>query len=402
LPVEYAAAEPSAPPAADRTPSRWKWQNSAIASVSLAILFLSVWVLAHRTARSSPALHTSSNATPSLPSAPADTRAKELYLHGSYLFEQRTPETLQQARRDFQAAIAASPQYAPAYAGLAKTYDLLREYATLPSAQAYPLARRAAQQAIALDPRLPDAHAALGYEEFFWEWDAPHAEAEFKQAIALDPNSSLAHHWYGSMLTHQTRYAEALDQLNQAQMLAPDSAGVLGTRAYAIGLSGKRDQAADLVQDILTRSPDSAPLHFVLANLCLQEPRDIPRYLDQMRRFAELRHSDEELALLKAGEPAYRELGETKMWQTMLQAERKLHPDPDHPTYSTLQLEAVLGMREDALRDLALLARDHDEQMVGIDIDVMLSSLRDDPQFKQIARQVGLPDPPQTRLSVGQ
>lgn len=298
-----------------------------------------------------------------------------------------------EAKLDFQAAIATSPKYAPAYAGLAKTYALLREYSTLPSAQAYPLSRQAAQQAIALDPKLAEAHAALAYEQFFWEWDAPHAEAEFKQAIALDPNSSLAHHWYGAMLTHQTRFAEALDQLNQAQMLEPASAGVLGSRAYAIGLSGKRDQAVNLVQDMLTRVPDSAPLHFVLAQLCLQEPRDIPRYLDQMRRFAELRHSTEELTILNAGEPAYRNQGEAKMWQAMLLLDRQLHPDAQHPAYFTVELEASLGMNAGALRDLAVLVHNHDEQMIGIEIDPTLSPLRGDPRFARIASQIGLPPP---------
>jgi serine/threonine-protein kinase len=270
----------------------------------------------------------------------------------------------------------------------------LREYSTLPSAQAYSQAKQAAQQAIALDPSLADAHTVLGYEEFFWEWDAPVAEAEFKQAIALDPNSTLAHHWYGSMLTHQTRFAEALDQLNQAQMLDPASTGVLGSRAYAIGLSGKRDQAVDMIQDILTRTTDAAPLHFTSAYLCLQEPRDIPRYLDQMRRFAELRHNQEMLPVLKAGETAYREQGEKKMWQAMLQAERQLHPDTNHPAYFVAELEAIQGMNDAALHDLNLLLRDHDAQMIGIEIDAMLSPLRGDPRFARIASRVGLPSPP--------
>lgn len=318
-------------------------------------------------------------------------QAPELYLHGSYLFEQRTPETLHQAQLDFQSVIAANPKYAPAYAGLAKTYALLCEYSTLPASQAYPLARQSALQAIALDPNSADAHAALGYEEFFWEWDASHAEAEFKRAIVLDPNSSLAHLWYGSMLLHQTRYAESLVQLNQAQLLKPDSAGVLGMRAYALGLSGKRDQAMDLVQDILTRVPDSAPLHFTLAQLCLQQPRDIPRYLDQMRRFAELRHNEQMLADLQAGESAYRDGGEQAMWKAMLQAERQQHPDPNYPTYFMAVSEAAQGMNDLALHDLDLLLRDHNAMMIGIEIDAILSPLRADPRFMHIASQVGLP-----------
>jgi tetratricopeptide (TPR) repeat protein len=320
----------------------------------------------------------------------AGGNVQELYLHGSYLFEQRTPETLMQARRDFEQALKADANYAPAYAGLAKTYDLLREYATMPSEQAYPLAKAAALRAIALDPKLADAHTALGYEEFFWEWDAAAAEREFRQAILLDANSGLAHHWYGAMLTHQARFAEAIHELDRAQVLEPASAGVLGTRAYAIGLSGRRGEAVDMLQDILGRVPDSAPLHFILAQLCLQEPRDIPRYLDEMRRFTALRHDADEARLIGAAEPAYRNGGEAAMWRAMLAAEQQMHRNGT-PTFRWAEFEAAAGMKDEALRDLAELAKRHDAQMIGIEIDTVLKPLQGDPRFQALVQQVGLP-----------
>ena len=77
---------------------------------------------------------------------------EDAYLRGSYLYEQRTPETLTQALDSFHAAIQHDPSYAPAYAGLANTYNLLREYSVMPDEAAYPKAREAAERAIALDP----------------------------------------------------------------------------------------------------------------------------------------------------------------------------------------------------------------------------------------------------------
>jgi hypothetical protein len=54
-------------------------------------------------------------------------------------------------------------------------------------------------------------------------------------------------------------------------------------------------------------------------------------------------------------------------------------------------LEATLGMKDAALRDLAELEKQHDAQMIGLDIDVMLAPLRGDPRFEQLVKQVGLP-----------
>jgi Tfp pilus assembly protein PilF len=320
----------------------------------------------------------------------ASAQVRNLYLHGNYLLEQRTPETLAQAKSDYEQAIARDANFAPAYAGLAETYDLLRQYSTLPSDEAYPQAKQAAEHAIALDPDLADAHAALGYEEFFWEWDRPKAEAEFQRAITLAPHSANAALWYGSMLMHEARFKEALEQLDRAQMLEPASPSVLAIRAYAMALSGRRDEAANLLQDILARTPDAPPLHLILAQLYLQQPRDIPRFLDQSRRYAELRHSGEDLQLLDAAEPAYRNEGEQAMWHAMLKTEGRLHPGSR--TYAMAMQETALGMNDAAIHDLQLLAKQHDDHMIGLRIDTLLTPLRTDPRFKALEHQVGLPN----------
>jgi hypothetical protein len=165
----------------------------------------------------------------------------------------------------------------------------------------------------------------------------------------------------------------------------------MGTRAYALGLSGRRDEATDLLQDILTRVPDAAPLHFILAQLSLQEPRDIPRYLDQMRQFAELSHNAEEIELIRTGEPVYQQKGEAAMWSAMLACEQRLHPPPEHPTFFMAQLEATLGRNDDAVRDLAQLEKDHNSFMIGLDIDSVLKPLYGDPRFALLVKQLGLP-----------
>jgi tetratricopeptide (TPR) repeat protein len=383
---------PALTPQLTAPPHRRRWVIAAVVvTVSLAAATLAVWAHSRKADSTASARVARESVNHSvLAMSSAGPNVIELYLHGSYLFEQRTPETLAQAKSDFAQAISTDQSYAPAYAGLAKTYDLLREYSTMPSKEAYPLAKAAALRAIALDPQLPDAHAALGYEEFFWEWNGAEAEREFQRAIALDANCAIAHHWYGAMLMHQARYADAIRELDRAQALEPASAGVLGTRAYAIGLSGRRAEAADMVQDILTRVPDSAPLHFILAQLSLQQPRDIPRYLDELRKFAKLRHSDDEMRLIDAVVPVYRREGEQAMWRAMLHANQQQH-GATHPTYLRAQLEVALGMKNAALRDLAELQRDHDPQMIGLDIDAMLAPLRDDPQFGQLVAEVGLP-----------
>ena len=315
----------------------------------------------------------------------------DLYLRGIYRYEQRTPDSLQHSLDDFSAAIAKDPNYAPAYAGLANTYNLLREYSIMPDAEAYAKAKAADEHALALDPKLSQAHASLGFIDFFWSWDTAAAEREFRTALTLDPSSVLAHHWYGSMLTHEGRYSEAIEQLNLAQRLQPTSAAVLSTRALALGLSGHRGEAVDLLQDAVNENPAASSPHEILAILSKVQPRDSARFLDESRRIAELRHSQDLLRVTAAGEAAYRSGGENAMWAAILAAEEKLHPGASNRTYLMIDAEAALGRNEPAFKDMALLEQRHDPSLIGIAMDPVLSPLHHDPRFGQLVASMGLP-----------
>lgn len=311
-----------------------------------------------------------------------------LYLRGIYFYEQRTPETLDRALKCFQEAIAKDPGYAPAYSGLAQAYNLVREYSMMPQGEAYAKAKEAARHAIALDPNLPESHASLGFIEFFWDWDAASAEREFHTAITLDPNCVLCHHWYGSMLTHQGRFNESLAQLDIAQRLQPTSISVLSDRAFALGLSGHRNEAADILQEVINEDPTSPSPHRILAIISLLEPRDIPRFLDGMRRFTTLRHDQEGLHMLDLLDAAYRSGGPRAMWQAQLDEEIRLHPH--ELVYAKASAEAQLGYKEAALRDFELLAAQRDPDVIGLVIDPSTVSLRDDPRFIALARKANL------------
>lgn len=315
----------------------------------------------------------------------------ELYLQGIYFYEQRTPESLGRSRDDFSEAIEKDPNYAPAYVGLANTHLLLREYSVMPDAVAYPKAQAAAEHAVALDPRLAPAHAALGFIDFFWSWDRAAAEHEFKTALELDPSSALAHHWYGSMLIHEGRYKEAIDQLDIAQRLEPTSAAVLSTRALALGLSGHRGEAEDMLQDVINETPGVSSPHAILATLSKVQPQDPARFLDETRRVAELRHSDEMLQIASAADPAYRAGGENAMWTSILTTEERLHPGSGNRTYLMVDAEAALGRNDAAFADLAQLVRRRDPEVVGIVVDPTLVPLHEDPRFSRLVASVGLP-----------
>jgi Tfp pilus assembly protein PilF len=68
--------------------------------------------------------------------------ARDLYLKGRYEWNQRTADSLNRALDSFTQALVHDPGNARAYVGLADTYNLLREFATMPESEAYARALR--------------------------------------------------------------------------------------------------------------------------------------------------------------------------------------------------------------------------------------------------------------------
>jgi TolB-like protein len=140
-----------------------------------------------------------------------DTTAYELYHKGRSLWEKRSGDNIPKAIAFYEQAIARDPNYALAYAGLAKAYILLPFYAGAERLDAYSKAKDAARKALRLDSNLAEAHVALGKVIFFREIDLAGAMREYKRAIELQPNDATAHHWFGNdTLAALGRFDEAI------------------------------------------------------------------------------------------------------------------------------------------------------------------------------------------------
>jgi serine/threonine-protein kinase len=75
--------------------------------------------------------------------------------------------------------------------------------------------------ALELDDRLPEAHAVNGLLRMVGNYDWAGAEAEFKLALELNPNSADTLDHYGWLCSAQCRFDEAIALVRRAQELDP-------------------------------------------------------------------------------------------------------------------------------------------------------------------------------------
>lgn len=163
--------------------------------------------------------------------------AYELVLKARYLRQQATEEGAWQCVATFEEAIRSDPDYAPAHAGLADCYRLLGApgWEAGPPKELLDRARRAADRAIALDPRLAEGYAARAMVRFNADWDLAAASRDLDHAMTLNPSLARAHQYKSAILLTMGQFDQAVESARRGQELDPLSAiekTTLGIRLY--------------------------------------------------------------------------------------------------------------------------------------------------------------------------
>lgn len=319
-------------------------------------------------------------------------KAADLVLEGTYYWSRRTPDDLNRALQIFTNAIAEDPAYAPGYVGIANCYNLLREYTLMPAEEAYPKARAAAERAIALDPKLAEAHSSLAFGQFYWFWDSASAIASIERAIALDPNSVQTRHWHATMLMYTGDFAAALAEITRAQTLDPQSRAILADKGLILYYTGARDEAKLLLRQLAEAEPEYyAPAAF-LSILYLHEKR-YDDHFRWARTAATLIGDDAGLKLVDYMTAAYRAGGEAAMLEAQIADQRRRIEAGGLETYWLARTMAYAGNPAEAIRLLGQSVERHEQSALILRIDPAFSTLHGEAGFRALVEKTGLPLP---------
>lgn len=215
--------------------------------------------------------------------------AHQLYLKGRYFWGKRTPAGVDESIKYFQQAIAADPQYALAYSGLADSYLLQGSsgYSQLRPQEAMQKAMAAAERALALDDSLAEAHTSLGYVKLIFAWDWQGAEQEFQRALELNPSDTTALHWYSHYLTAMGRHQESVAASKRALAINPVDLPLNEHLAWVYIMARQYDMAIDQCRKTLEMDPDFALAHRRLGEAYEYEGK-YPEAINQFQKALQL------------------------------------------------------------------------------------------------------------------
>ncbi len=319
-------------------------------------------------------------------------QGREDYLKGRYFWNLRSEAGYIKAIDYFQGAVAEDPQYAQAYAGSADAYALLGSMpgAKIPRETAMIKAKEMALAALKLDDSLADAHTSLAFVEMHYEWNFRGAEQEFNRAIDLDPNYSIAHHWYAYDLAAMGRMDEAVAEVKRARQTDPLSAIINTDAAEILYFARRFDEALLQARATIEMEPNFPHAHRVLERI-YDEKHMFPDAIAEGQRAVALSDDDPWMLLDLAN--TYALAGKKTEMQDCLRRVANTSPGGILPEVgATAEVYVALGEVDRALGVLESACRRREGGLILLDVDPRFDSLKSKPRYRQLLQRIGLPN----------
>ncbi len=308
--------------------------------------------------------------------------AYNLYLKGRYYWEKFTDDDMRKAVDYFQQAIAKDPNYALAYAGLADAYHELAY--TSPPSEMMPKSKAASTKALQLDDSVGEAHAALGWVLWRYDWNFPEAEKEFRRAIELDDaNRGM----YPLFLYSMKRFDQGFSEHKQSVAIDPLSLIQLTNVGDGLYYAHQYDRAIEQYQKALELDPNFSKAQLALASTYDRKGMYKEAIAEWQKGFT----TDGDTRTAGLIGKAYSVSGYKGAMQAWLD---DLISQSTHHYVAPLDiatLYARLGEKEHALEWLEKGYQARDADMVDIATEPTFDFLRSDPRFTDLLRRVGLP-----------
>jgi len=318
---------------------------------------------------------------------PVNPEAYEAYLRGRYYWNKRNSAALKQAIVHFRRALATDSTYALAHAGLADVYAVIGDYLDRPATETAPAARASALRALELDPRLAEPHAALGLVKMEADFDWAGAEAEFREALRLNPNYATALHWHAILLVHLGRSKEALAEIDRALAVDPLALIIRNTRGRILQTQRRWAEAMSEYRRVLELDPAFSVTYIWIArnqDARGQHPLAVASYRTADSLVGNDLHGYD--ALMRAA----REPDPRTYWrQNLIFLSDAAHRSAVLPSLLA-ESHAQLGETGPALALLERAFRERDGPLLDVIRDSGLDPLRNDPRFADLLRGYGL------------
>jgi TolB-like protein/Flp pilus assembly protein TadD len=308
--------------------------------------------------------------------------AHNAYLQGHFYFERGNLRDYRKSVDFFDQVTQIDPDYALAYAERSEAWAWIGDLSSEKQKEAWAAAANDAEKAVAINPNLAEAHAALGWVRFFIEWKFAEGLAELRRAQQLSPWNPTANDLMARVVVYLGQFEEAEKLGRQAVELDPLAYQARTSLARILFNEEKLDEAEAEARKAAELQPTAAGNHrwqvFVAVQrgdgeAALREAHLEPN--EGYRRF--------ELAL------AHYTRGDRPAADAALA--ELIEKDRNFLAYQIAEVYAWRGETDKAFEWLQVSFDNHDTGTLSLLINPLMRGLRHDPRYGGMLAKIGLP-----------
>ena len=317
--------------------------------------------------------------------------AYEHYLKGRHFWGMRTEDGLRRSIDHLEKALESDPAFALAYAALADTLATMGLYGMSAPKDVMPLAREAAEHALALDDSLAEALCARACVRAIHDWDWAGAELDFRQAIATNPQYPTAHQWLAMhCLVPLGRFGEARMALLRARELDPLSLSI-SVSVAAIDYYERHFEDAIVSSEEVLGLDDRFVMGHYFLGLAQEQQGRTDAAVGALERAAQLSGSGEVIAALAHARAG---AGNRAGARDLLgQLEMRAADRYESPVLLA-QVEIALGDTARALTHLHAAITQRAADLMWLGVRPIFDPLRSHPDFGRLLESLRLPRVP--------
>ncbi|MGE5208096.1 MAG: adenylate/guanylate cyclase domain-containing protein [Alphaproteobacteria bacterium] len=307
--------------------------------------------------------------------------AYDAYLQGLFYSDKGTEEALRKSLEFFQRALDKDPKFGRAWTGIAKAWLWLADV-YVPPLTAYSNVREAAIKALNIDREDAEAHVYLAESKRILEWNLGEAEAEYRRAFEIDPNSTSSNYFIAAFYAARGDRDEALAYLQRTSKIDPASLWVNNSACELYRYFGLYDEAIAAGERALQLDPAFVYGEPLLAALY----REMGRFDDAITLYRKAQDV--------SGRPTFGMAITHARMNQRDQALQMLHEATDFRGYTAGDVIAhvyvALGEYDATIKELERARDERSSSLHTVGIAPEFVPLRSDERFLSLLREIGL------------